>query len=190
VDRRAALIAGARANKHAVSLIESFGRKPYLTRMHFLNYAAKPQSGADGPVRLKTALWRGLTGRCPHCGKGRLFRAFLKVADQDPLLSTVKLIAEPWDAATKHDYQKRFQDNRERWLDQGHGECLLKNEEVSAIVVDSLRHFDSQRYVLDAFVAMPNHVHVLVQPAKDYSLSDILHSWKSSSGKSPSATSA
>ena len=95
----------------------------------------------------------------------------------------LKFHPEPWDAATKHDYQKRFQDNRERWLDQGHGECLLKNEEVSAIVVDSLRHFDSQRYVLDAFVVMPNHVHVLVQPAKDYSLSDILHSWKSFSGK-------
>ena len=31
---------------------------------------------------LKTALWRGLTGRCPHCGKGRMFRAFLKVADR------------------------------------------------------------------------------------------------------------
>ena len=24
---------------------------------------------------------RGLLGRCPHCGEGRLFRAFLKVAD-------------------------------------------------------------------------------------------------------------
>jgi hypothetical protein len=54
----------------------------------------------------------------------------------------LKFHPEPWDAATKLDYQKRFQDNRERWLDQGHGECLLKNEEVSAIVIDSLRHFD------------------------------------------------
>jgi uncharacterized protein (DUF983 family) len=24
---------------------------------------------------------RGFCGRCPHCGKGRLFRAFLKVGD-------------------------------------------------------------------------------------------------------------
>jgi uncharacterized protein (DUF983 family) len=31
-----------------------------------------------------TAVTRGLTGRCPHCGKGRLFRAFLKVADNCP----------------------------------------------------------------------------------------------------------
>ena len=27
---------------------------------------------------------RGLRGRCPHCGEGRLFRAFLKVADHCP----------------------------------------------------------------------------------------------------------
>jgi uncharacterized protein (DUF983 family) len=27
------------------------------------------------------AIRRGFAGRCPHCGEGRLFRAFLKVAD-------------------------------------------------------------------------------------------------------------
>lgn len=30
------------------------------------------------------ALLRGWRGRCPNCGQGRLFRAFLKVADQCP----------------------------------------------------------------------------------------------------------
>ena len=30
---------------------------------------------------LKADLWRGLRGRCPNCGRGRIFRAFLKVAD-------------------------------------------------------------------------------------------------------------
>jgi uncharacterized protein (DUF983 family) len=31
---------------------------------------------------LGTALWRGFLGRCPHCGKGRLFGRYLKVADR------------------------------------------------------------------------------------------------------------
>jgi uncharacterized protein (DUF983 family) len=31
-----------------------------------------------------TALLRGLRSICPNCGKGRLFRAFLKVADHCP----------------------------------------------------------------------------------------------------------
>ncbi len=31
-----------------------------------------------------TAIKRGLVGRCPHCGEGRLFRAYLKVNDSCP----------------------------------------------------------------------------------------------------------
>ncbi|SCB52006.1 Uncharacterized conserved protein, DUF983 family [Bradyrhizobium shewense] len=33
------------------------------------------------PVSLQKALWRGFTMKCPNCGQGRLFGAFLKVAD-------------------------------------------------------------------------------------------------------------
>ncbi len=43
----------------------------------------------------------------------------------------------------------------------------------------SLRHFDSERYMLDDFVVMPNHVHAIVKPVGDHALSEILHSWKS-----------
>jgi uncharacterized protein (DUF983 family) len=39
----------------------------------------------SGDLRAHRALWpallRGLHGRCPNCGRGRIFRAFLKVAD-------------------------------------------------------------------------------------------------------------
>ena len=38
---------------------------------------AQPQTAAQ-------AVWRGFRGRCPACGEGRMFRAFLKVADQCP----------------------------------------------------------------------------------------------------------
>jgi uncharacterized protein (DUF983 family) len=31
---------------------------------------------------LATAIGRGLRGRCPACGKGKIFNGFLKVADQ------------------------------------------------------------------------------------------------------------
>src|SRR4051794_26355637 len=40
------------------------------------------QDQASGEKRdLWTALKRGLRGRCPRCGEGKLFRAFLKVDD-------------------------------------------------------------------------------------------------------------
>jgi uncharacterized protein (DUF983 family) len=35
----------------------------------------------EAPVSLTKAIWRGFRGRCPHCGEGRLFGRFLKVAD-------------------------------------------------------------------------------------------------------------
>jgi carbamoylphosphate synthase large subunit/REP element-mobilizing transposase RayT len=95
----------------------------------------------------------------------------------------LKFHPEPWDAKTKHEYRRRFQDDRERWLDQGHGECILKQTAVAAIVTQSLRHFDRQRYILDSFVVMPNHVHVILQPTNEQTLSDILHSWKSFSAE-------
>jgi carbamoylphosphate synthase large subunit/REP element-mobilizing transposase RayT len=94
-----------------------------------------------------------------------------------------KFHPEPWDARTKHEYQERFQDGRERWLDQGHGGCVLKRSEMATVVAAALRHFDRERYVLDSWVIMPNHVHALVQPASGVGLSDILHSWKSFTAK-------
>ena len=90
---------------------------------------------------------------------------------------------EPWDVGTKYEYQERFQDGREHWLDRGHGECILKKSDLAEIVANALRHFDHDRYVLDAFVVMPNHVHVLVRLAEGQPLADVLHSWKSFSAK-------
>ncbi len=30
---------------------------------------------------MASAVWRGMRGRCPNCGEGKIFRAFLKVND-------------------------------------------------------------------------------------------------------------
>jgi len=38
-----------------------------------------PETAAGRDVGL--SLWRGVRGRCPRCGRGRLFCAFLKVGD-------------------------------------------------------------------------------------------------------------
>jgi carbamoyl-phosphate synthase large subunit len=73
----------------------------------------------------------------------------------------------------------RFLEGPEKWLDEGHGECVLRDARAAEIIADTLRHFHGERYWLDAFVVMPNHVHALVQPKPRYSLSEILHSWKS-----------
>jgi uncharacterized protein (DUF983 family) len=35
----------------------------------------------NAPRSLGKAVWNGMKLRCPHCGQGHLFRAYLKVAD-------------------------------------------------------------------------------------------------------------
>ncbi len=75
---------------------------------------------------------------------------------------------------------------RERFeglLDAGHGEGLLARPEIGALVQQALRHFDGNRYFLHAWCVMPNHVHVLVTPLKGFSLSSLVHSWKSFTAK-------
>ena len=67
----------------------------------------------------------------------------------------------------------------EEALDQGHGACWLRRPEIAALVRDALRYFEGDLYRLHGWVVMPNHVHVLVTPLGDHSLSGIVHSWKS-----------
>jgi uncharacterized protein (DUF983 family) len=44
---------------------------------------------AEAPAPEKRDVWqalrRGFMGRCPHCGKGAMFRAYLKVNDRCPV---------------------------------------------------------------------------------------------------------
>ncbi len=67
----------------------------------------------------------------------------------------------------------------EKYLDDGLGECILRDKRAAGIVKDVLEHFEGERYRLAAWCIMPNHVHVVVQPIQGHELSDILHSWKS-----------
>ncbi len=95
----------------------------------------------------------------------------------------LKVHPPPWDWKTAREYMRRFEQEREQWLDQGHGSCLLRDPNAQAIVRENLDYFDRDRYVVDGFVIMPNHVHVIVKPLGTNSLSTILHSWKSFTSK-------
>jgi REP element-mobilizing transposase RayT len=50
-------------------------------------------------------------------------------------------------------------------------------------VEQALLRFDGQRYHLHAWVVMPNHVHVLLTPLEGWTLSSVMHSWKSFTSK-------
>jgi len=86
---------------------------------------------------------------------------------------------EPHTAAQRHEYHELFTQRLQAWLDAGYGTCCLARSGVQHVVEQALQHFDGDRYRLDAFVVMPNHVHVLVTPLGEHRLSEIIHSLKS-----------
>jgi leucyl-tRNA synthetase/REP element-mobilizing transposase RayT len=90
---------------------------------------------------------------------------------------------EPWDAEVENEYHEQFSKTIDHWLDAGNGECVLKDPAIAKVVADALRHFDGERYLLDSFVVMPNHVHVLFRLAPGLALEDVIQSWKSFSAK-------
>jgi uncharacterized protein (DUF983 family) len=50
-----------------------------------MTQSAVHDAADSGPRNVGLAMRRGFMERCPKCGKGRMFRAFLKVADACPV---------------------------------------------------------------------------------------------------------
>jgi REP element-mobilizing transposase RayT len=66
----------------------------------------------------------------------------------------------------------------ETYLDKGQGECWLKRPDIAVLVANAFRFFDGERYRLDAWVVMPNHVHLVLWPMPNHTLSEIVQSLK------------
>ena len=81
-------------------------------------------------------------------------------------------------AKERHDFHRHFTAKLHDWLDAGEGACWLRRPDAAQIVAGALRFFDGERYALGDFVVMPNHLHILVTPAPEHELSDIVRSWK------------
>ena len=81
------------------------------------------------------------------------------------------------------EYRELFAERIQRWLDAGHGSCILRQADSRQIVEDALRHFADIRYSLYAFVVMPNHVHVLFMPEEGCDGRTIVQGWKSYTAK-------
>jgi carbamoylphosphate synthase large subunit/REP element-mobilizing transposase RayT len=161
----------------------------------------RPDRQAGGPSTItgETPIFRDLDEhgdlkitrrRLPHWEQeGATYFVTFRLADsvpnallnqwRDELEVWLKFHPAPWDYRTAREYESRFIEGPEKWSDEGHGECVLRDARAAEIVADTLKHFQGERYWLDAFAVMPNHVHAIVQPKSGHSVSDILHSWKS-----------
>ena len=79
-------------------------------------------------------------------------------------------------------FENEYEQKIQMYLDSGFGACWLKDPTIATMVLNALRYFDSQRYVLYVWTIMPNHVHVLFKTLT-FTLPKILHSWKSFTSK-------
>jgi len=136
---------------------------------------------AELPARPQT-IWHS-RGYLPHYEGGEIPQSItFRLYDSLP-----QTLLDQWrDELERLPEDKRQTERRKRIdaaLDAGYGECWLRDPRIGQRVEDALLHFDGQRYRLHAWVVMPNHVHVLATPLHEYSLSSILHSWKSFTAK-------
>ncbi len=95
----------------------------------------------------------------------------------------LRLHPRPWADETEEEYHHEFSDAMESWLDAGSGDCILREPEVAGEVAGVLRNRDGQDYLLDAFIVMPNHVHVLFRLGKNARLEQVIKAWKGVSAR-------
>ena len=80
------------------------------------------------------------------------------------------LSSESIDNSLKNEL-RRFKNRR--WhghLDDCHGSCVLQDAQTRSHVESSVLHFEGERYDLERFVIMPNHVHLLIQIRREFQL--------------------
>ena len=99
--------------------------------------------------------------------------------ERDDLLQQAEENGQPLPETERTRLETLLSEKVSAYLDAGHGECWLQRPEIATLVEDALRHFEGERYRLDAWCVMPNHVHVIVQPLPGHGLPEIVHSWKS-----------
>lgn len=157
---------------------------PGLERMrHALRSAGVP---FDAPNPLRSGIHT--RGYLPHVKReGAFYFVTFRLADSLPksvLFEFKRQHAERLRQLTKitpenrESVDREYQRQVERYLDRGTGKCQLRIPEVAGMVAEALHHFDEQQYLLDDWVIMPNHVHLILWPMPGHTLSDILRSRK------------
>jgi REP element-mobilizing transposase RayT len=88
---------------------------------------------------------------------------------------------EPWTDDVRAEYHRKFSRQFERWLDQGMGACLFADSDARKVLTDCLMRFEGERVMHQAWVIMPNHVHLLFSPRVP--LEKLIQGWKSHSAR-------
>jgi putative transposase len=70
----------------------------------------------------------------------------------------------------------------EIWLDRGYGECQLRQPDAAELTERILLEGDGRQYQMQAWVIMPNHIHLVVD-VWDVPLVKLVNGWKGKSAR-------
>ena len=88
------------------------------------------------------------------------------------------------DAKARSQIHWRLFQIRDKYLDRHWGRCPLRVPAHAKIVLQSLRHFDEQRYFLTDVIVMPNHLHFIAAFGDEDAMLRQCDAWKRFTGKS------
>jgi len=87
----------------------------------------------------------------------------------------------PWTPEVESDYHRLFTWKMEEWLDQGEGSCVLQDPTIRTIIEETLKFDHGTRAIHEAWVIMPNHVHLLF--VAKVRIEILMKSWKGISAR-------
>jgi acetyl-CoA synthetase len=112
-------------------------------------------------------------GYLPHFdGEITQFITF-RLADSlpQPVLSKLKLELEH---EKLQDVSREYRKRVEEYLDQGIGECLLRDPRIAEIVSETILNEHGRSCTAYSWVIMPNHAHILLRPLDGHSVPEIM----------------
>jgi putative transposase len=89
---------------------------------------------------------------------------------------------QEWEGILKEPDESLRRRRLEAWLDRGYGECRLRQPAVASQVEDILHADHGKACHLQAWVVIPNHIHLVVD-VWDVPLSKLLNLWKGRSAR-------
>lgn len=149
---------------------------PLGTRPH----GSQPQSSVQPPPTHKHWYHRGYL---PHFDAAATHQAITyRLADSLPKETLLCLQRE---AAQKPAQEREATIRRliERYLDTGHGSCILGQPESARIVLDTWMETHKTLCTVIRAVVMPNHVHILIRQHDGHPLHQLITRWKSQSAR-------
>ena len=150
-----------------------------------LTLESPPNFRGLDPDREVSAYYRHL----PHWRqRGATYFVTFRLGDSIPQekLRDLKFLREEWERTHSEprseedwaEYAKSITGAAERYLDEGYGECHFSERRWCDDLQKRLHHFQDERYFLACWAIMPNHCHLVMRPAGNYELEDLLGAMK------------